>query len=1092
VREDRRLVTAMFVDLRGSTTLAERVDVEDMRELLSWFTTAVIDVAEGLGGSINDLAGDGVLALFGAPMAREDDPARAVRAGLGVQQAMVEVGRNAFERFGFRDIAARVGIETGHVAAGAVGGGSRVEYGVTGDAVNVAARLQSLCEVGGVLVGPETVHQVRAQFRWGAPAVLQLKGRSAPVQARQALAFIGLRDGGGGRHRRPGLAKDESVGRSSERATVEEMVRTLDHGAGRVVVVEGGPGLGKTALARHAERWAKTAGVAVWRLPCASDQQAIPFAALGALPGLDAEPIPENGIALAQRHDVLETVRSLAANATAERGLLVVVEDIHWADPSSLDALIVLAEASRRTPLLLFMTARDQGSGVGLPAAVRVDTVVTLKPLAQNDARRLLNMLLGPISLPPDVVRRLVGVARGNPLFIEHMVRGLIDGGLHEGASADQTRALVQQVGIPATFERLIQSRLDQLGPDAAATLCALSVLRVPFDEALAVELLGTATDSDAPRYHNQASAHPDATDTLAILVDRGWLARAGTSYEFSHAAARDAIERTLLRDDRRQLNLKAAKALTQRLGDGGVGVVAAHWERGGDSSLALGCHLRAADQAELVSALPEALTHVDAALALAHTRSDDAGLAELFNRRAGLRSRTGDPHGGLADAEHALTLANQLIRDDLRQGALEQMAAALEGAVDYGAAAHVQGEALRLAEQRTDVSGQVRGHSRLAIHRVNQLRFAEADEHCRSALALVAGQIETRDKPLEAAALDAAKQISLQLGEPHEVQRLCSALTALHRRNRDVWQEQFVQLELGIIAGEQARWDAARMHIRAGLSMNRQVDDVANEPLFVAQRGAVARAQGRYVEALDLAGQAVDSARRHGHSEWQAWALGTAANIHVDVGDWTGAATAARASIAHARTAGASLHLLRGQAALAMALARSGEGGDAADALAACASQLHRVSLPPGRTFLWGWKAYAAVGLLTGLTSDPRQGLLTIDPVLLAARSAHFAEATVTLLLARARLLLALDQTDTAVEAAVEAAGLASRRRLAGLAWKAQAAVAALSAGESQARAYQVARASSDSLLETLPNGTMSADFMLLRDRVIGEQGWP
>ena len=252
MREDRRLVTALFADLRGSTALAEQHDIEDVRELIGWFTHAAISAVEEFGGVVKDLAGDGVLALFGAPTTREDDPERAVRAALAFQAAMVAVSRRAATELGLADVAARVGIETGRVVAGPVGSGGHVEYGVTGDAVNVAARLQSLSPIGGVLVGPETYRQAGPHVRWGEPLLLELKGRDAPVRARVALGVTPGPDSVPAGAGAGAVAATRVVGRDRERAALAGWLGELAGGTGRVVLVSGDAGVGKSALVRHA------------------------------------------------------------------------------------------------------------------------------------------------------------------------------------------------------------------------------------------------------------------------------------------------------------------------------------------------------------------------------------------------------------------------------------------------------------------------------------------------------------------------------------------------------------------------------------------------------------------------------------------------------------------------------------------------------------------------------------------------------------------------------------------------------------------------------------------------------------------------
>src|SRR5947207_8163402 len=176
MREERKVVTAVFADLAGSTSLAERLDPEDVKLIVGEAVARMVHAVEEFGGTVKDLAGDGILALFGAPTAHEDDAERALRAALTIVEEVREFARDVERSFAVEGLAVRVGVDTGPVVVGPVGAGSRVEYGATGDSVNIAARLQSAAAPGGVLVGAETRRLAERQFSWGASQKLTLTG----------------------------------------------------------------------------------------------------------------------------------------------------------------------------------------------------------------------------------------------------------------------------------------------------------------------------------------------------------------------------------------------------------------------------------------------------------------------------------------------------------------------------------------------------------------------------------------------------------------------------------------------------------------------------------------------------------------------------------------------------------------------------------------------------------------------------------------------------------------------------------------------------------------------------------------------------
>jgi adenylate cyclase len=1081
-REERRLVTALFVDLRGSTSLAEQYDVEDVRELLAWFVDAVISVVEAYGGVVKDLAGDGVLALFGAPAAREDDPERAVRAGLDVQRRLAGVASRAAAELGIPDVAARVGVETGRVVAGPVGSGGRVEYGVTGDAVNVAARLQGLASAGGVLVGPVTVRQVGARIRWGDPVELVVRGRTDPVVARQALGVAV--DAAGPPRALVGAtvrADEAAWGRRRERSELGALVTALAAGRGGTALLSGEPGIGKTWLVTDAADTARALGAESWWVRCTAWDRATPFGALGGLLAGYGSESTDGGTPAAtpevRRGRTLAAVRDVVARRVEAGPLCIVVEDLHWADPSTLDAVAVLAEAARALPVLLVATAREPAGladVLGGPATV---VELDLGPLPEDDARALLDRLVGPGALPADVVVDVLAASGGNPLYLHEFVAGWHDAGLGSASSDEQTRDAVRRAGIPASLERLVLARLDGLGAGQREVVGAVSVLRTDFDAELAAEVLGEPVSDELGK-------------ALDDLVDRGQLARGGGRYEFRHTLVRDVAEASLLRGQRRDLNRRAAEAVLRRADGGSPGRLAAYWERAGEPALAYECHLAAERAAASVSALPESLAHVEAACRLAPTLDlDRAETVVLRIRRATLRGRTGDATGARSDAAEAAREAALLGRDDLRQQALEELALALEGAVDYEASVRVQQDALDLARARGDTAGVVRGHARLAINAANRLRYADADEHARSALELAA---EAGDDGSVATALDAAKQVALQLGDGDRMEQFAERLSSLDEAAGDTWREQFVQIERGYLATNRGRWAAAESMLRRGLALNREIGDLGNEPMHLAQLSALERVRGRYAEAAAYGERAVAEATRRGHAEWVAWAQVHLAQLHLDVGQWRAAAVSARSAADAAASAHVRLHEVRAQGALARALAAGGDQPGAEHALEACRATLRDVTLPAGSMCLLAWDAYAAVGQVLGGRGDLAAAQAVVGPVLAAARTAGYVEATGCLLLVDARLLLATREHEAARARAAEAAEIADRHGLRPVAWRAAAVLATIGEdADGRRRALDRLDHVTGELAATMTDPEMRLSFDALQQRARGDLTW-
>ncbi|HEX6401165.1 MAG TPA: adenylate/guanylate cyclase domain-containing protein, partial [Actinomycetota bacterium] len=238
MREERRFVTALFADLVGSTALAERLEPEEFKLVVGDAITRIVGAVESFGGTVKDLAGDGVLALFGAPVAHEDDPERALLAALRITDEIEDFADEVQRSWGIEDFGVRVGVESGPVVVGAVGAGSRVEYGAMGDALNVAARLQSHADPGTVLVGEGTAERVEPLFEWGPQRTLDLKGKADGVGARTVLAHTAAPA------RTRGLEGIQTpvVGRERELGEIRALAEAAIAGTGAILVVSGEPG----------------------------------------------------------------------------------------------------------------------------------------------------------------------------------------------------------------------------------------------------------------------------------------------------------------------------------------------------------------------------------------------------------------------------------------------------------------------------------------------------------------------------------------------------------------------------------------------------------------------------------------------------------------------------------------------------------------------------------------------------------------------------------------------------------------------------------------------------------------------------------
>ena len=667
MREERRVVTALFADLVGSTALAERLDPEDLKLVVNDAVSRMIGAVEAYGGTIKDLAGDGVLALFGAPQAHEDDFERAVRAGLRAVEDIAAYAREVEDAFGVAGFAVRVGIASGPVIVGAVGAGSKVEYGALGDALNTAARLQSHAEPGRVLVAGSTHERIEPLFVWGPPTVLELKGKADPVPAYPVESAAPV----------PGSVRgldvqSPLVGREVETARIRGVADATLTGSGRVLFLTGEPGIGKTRLLselrRHVEEASPTHGRARWiEGRCVSYGEAMPYwpfrdllrswlgvladepelrvrvalrrnvqqlfgdavleiyPYLGALLGLTLEPDAQARLAElspeALQYRTFEVVRSVLARLAEDAPVAVALEDLHWADATSLQLLEQLVRETERSALLLVLTTRperDHAAWRLKESAARElphrTTEVALEALGGDAGRELLHALIGAATLPPEMERRIVEPADGNPFFLEELVRSLQDAGALAREGEEWRFDHAVELEIPPTIEKALLARIDRLAPGAHAALMAASVLGRQFG----LPLLEAVSGGD--------EVHDALADLQRLDLIREGRRWPQPEYRFKHALIQETAYRTLVSEERRRLHRKAAEWLETSYADREdevAGLLAHHWLGAEDEEQAVRHLGRAGDRARLEYALDEAIGYYRDLLPLLERRGE-------------------------------------------------------------------------------------------------------------------------------------------------------------------------------------------------------------------------------------------------------------------------------------------------------------------------------------------------------------------------------------------------------------------------------------------------------------------------------------
>ncbi len=549
-------------------------------------------VIDRFGGTVTDFAGDGLVALFGAPVAHEDDPYRAVRSGL----AIVEEMRSARAHGGVLEV--RVGIHTGLVVVGDVTAGHRNTYSALGDTLNVAARLQAVADPGSVVISSETRRLLGSDVEARLVGPTELKGRQEPVVVYQVTSASGSDQR---RRGLPGLTSP-MVGRQNELATMEKLAMASAAGTGRVAAVLGEPGVGKSRLLREVGKRARQSEDTLWAVgTCVAFDDELPYhlasSLLRSLAGVGSSESPEvvgkalddlleraeageHGVALkrlvgveggdeqstaeALRDEYSRCLRAVVSGLARKNRLVLVCEDAHWADASSTELIADLMSTVPSLPVLMLLVMRpDRGStGWSLLETARRElaeslTEIRLAPLDEVDSRNLVSNLLEVESLPPTLRRLVLDKAEGNPFFLEEVVRMLIEGDLVEHRDGRWIgRDDIGDLDVPETIEGLLVSRIDMLGPDLRRAGRVASVIGRRFTARLFDQVYGTRSEEE------RSSLHPH----LAGLESHGMvqLEEIDPDLEFSfrHALIHDVMYRGLLRKERRQLHGEVAAAI--------------------------------------------------------------------------------------------------------------------------------------------------------------------------------------------------------------------------------------------------------------------------------------------------------------------------------------------------------------------------------------------------------------------------------------------------------------------------------------------------------------------------------------------------
>ena len=650
-REERRLVTVVFADISGFTALADQVDEEQLVEIMNPVLTTMSGVVDRYGGHVEKFAGDAVLAFFGAPVAHDDDAIRAVLAARDMRREVASVVASLPPEA--RHLTLHVGINTGHVVTGGIVDEVRLDQAVVGDAVNVASDLRPPARAEGC-VGELTYLLARSAMGYEPVGELTVKGKPEPVRAWRMLSESGPQ-------RLPPSGRDITsvFGRELELARLDAVLATIRPGQPRMAALLGEPGVGKSRLLAELRDRSEDAGIRWLESRCLSYGAALPYrpyadllrtltgvepdddpltatsrvASFAAQFGLDEAPyvpyligVGHDGIPSgvldnpeALRRSVHEAVVEIFVALACESPTVFAVEDLHWADAATVVLTRMIATRCADLPLGTVVTSRPEGRALVQDLAVEVPGSSVVLDLARLDRAGIEMLVSGVLGQSDDLLVELVAErTSGNPLFVQEVLRSLLDSNALVRGSTGWRVAARQVDLLPTSIESVLAARIDLLPRDAARLLQVASVI----GREVHVPLLRAIADTD-----------PDTVDSLIeLLVQHEFLDRTDATQPlaFHHALVVEVAYGRLLRRHRRRLHRELVDVASRLYGTGDevIDLLAHHAQRADMGAAALPYLMKAAGRASRLFANDEAVSLLEIALEAA--RAGDSARSQV------------------------------------------------------------------------------------------------------------------------------------------------------------------------------------------------------------------------------------------------------------------------------------------------------------------------------------------------------------------------------------------------------------------------------------------------------------------------------
>jgi class 3 adenylate cyclase/tetratricopeptide (TPR) repeat protein len=728
---ERKQVTVLFVDIVGSTSRSERLDPEEAHALMGRAIELMVEEVHRYEGTVNQFLGDGVMALFGAPIAHEDHARRAVQAALAIQRALQPLDEE-LRSAGHIGLQVRQGLNTGLVVVGSIGTDLRMDYTAVGDTTNVAARLQHSAEPGSILISGRTRRLVEGYFQLRSMGAIDLKGKAERVPAFEVLSAQFART-------RIDIEADRGltplVGRSKEIQAIAEAFEKSKSGAGQVVLLVGEAGIGKSRLLRELRRrigdevtWCEGRALSFGRTMAfhplinmlrrlyrieetdsetdvieelehavlAVGQElkpALPY--LRHLLGVD----PGDAVAVAamdprlRRVEIFDALRRYFLRAAQTRPQVLVFEDLHWIDQATEEFLRSFLDSVPAARVLMLLTYRPE---YDYPFGQRsYQTTQNLSPLSIEESAKMADALLENQNVPEELRVLISQKTEGNPFFVEEVVKSIQESGTleHEGDRAVSARSF-SEILAPDTVQDVIMARIDRLGEEPKRVLQLAAVIGREFTGRLLDRLTGTHDATDAAMHELKAKE---------LIYEKSLFPE--PAYLFKHALTQEVAYGSLLIKRRKDLHRLVGVAIedlyADRLGEHSE-VLAYHFSKAEDWEKALEYLLKSAAKAVRAFGLRDALRFYDEALAAARqlgARLSVTTLMEIYSARSDLFFGVSDFSQAQAEADELLSLARRTGDRTIEAAALVQGALARAWREDFPEAVVRATEAIGVSE---------------------------------------------------------------------------------------------------------------------------------------------------------------------------------------------------------------------------------------------------------------------------------------------------------------------------------------------------------------------------------------------------------